>query len=50
MSEEQQRQTSEAESEELAQSKSEDEREAEEQWSQGGQDVEEAQHEEPRTE
>ena len=32
---------------ELAESKSEDERELEQQWSQGGQDVEEAQHEEP---
>ncbi len=37
----------EGEAEEQAHSKSEDERELEEEWSQGGQDVEEQQHDEP---
>lgn len=37
----------EQEAEELAESKSEDERELEEKFSQGGQDVEEEQHDEP---
>jgi hypothetical protein len=41
------RQPPEQEAEEHAESKSEDERQLEEEWSQGGQDVEEAQHEEP---
>jgi hypothetical protein len=41
------RQQPEQEAEEHAESKSEDERRLEEEWSQGGQDVEEEQHDEP---
>ena len=41
------REQPEREAEEQAESKSEDERELEEKWSQGGQDVEEEQHDEP---
>jgi hypothetical protein len=37
----------ELEAEEHASSKTEDERQLEEEWSQGGQDVEEEQHDEP---
>ncbi|MBV9716120.1 MAG: hypothetical protein JOZ64_12155 [Solirubrobacterales bacterium] len=36
--------------EELAESKSDEERRREEEWSQGGQDVEEQQHDEPGAE
>lgn len=45
MSQEQQQPQREAE--EHAKSKSKDERQLEEEWSQGGQDVEEEQHDEP---
>jgi hypothetical protein len=38
------------EAEEHAESKSDEEREREQEWSQGGQDVEEAQHQEPTSE
>ena len=41
------REQPEREAEEQADSKSKDERELEEKWSQGGQDVEEEQHDEP---
>jgi hypothetical protein len=43
------REQAEREAEEHAESKSEDERELEEKFSQGGQDVEEEQHDAPRT-
>ena len=39
-----------AEAEEVAESKTDEERELEERFSQGGQDVEEQQHEEPEVE
>lgn len=41
------REQPEREAEEQAHSKSEDEQKLEEEWSQGGQDVEEEQHDEP---
>ena len=47
MREEHQQQRPEAEAKEHAESKTDDERQLEEEWSQGGQDVEEAQHDEP---
>jgi hypothetical protein len=47
MTDEKRRQEAEKDAEEQAESKSSAERELEEDWSQGGQDVEEAQHEEP---
>jgi hypothetical protein len=47
MSDKVQKQVSEDEPEQHAESKSEDERTLEEEWSQGGQDVEEEQHDEP---
>jgi hypothetical protein len=47
MKEERQQQGPEAEAKEQAEAKSDDERELEEKWSQGGQDVEEAEHDEP---
>ncbi len=43
------REEPESEAEEHAESKSEDERRLEEKYSQGGQDVEEEQHDEPAT-
>jgi hypothetical protein len=49
MKEERQQQRPEAEAEDHAEVKSDDERELEEKWSQGGQDVEEAQHDEPES-
>jgi hypothetical protein len=50
MSSEQPQQSSAPETEELAETKTDEEREHEEQWSQGGQDVEEEQHSEPQAE
>jgi hypothetical protein len=50
MSSEHPQQTPEDQAEETAESKTEEEREREERWSQGGQDVEEAQHDEPEVE
>jgi hypothetical protein len=47
MSDEIRREEAGKEAEEQAESKSEAQRDLEEDWSQGGQDVEEAQHEEP---
>jgi hypothetical protein len=44
MSEEQRREQAEGEAKQQAESKSDEQREREEEWSQGGQDVEEAQH------
>jgi hypothetical protein len=47
MSEQERQQSSQTEAEEHADAKPAEEREHEQEWSQGGQDVEEAQHEEP---
>jgi hypothetical protein len=47
MRDERQQRASEDEAEEHAESKTDEERELEREWSQGGQDVEEAQHDEP---
>jgi hypothetical protein len=47
MAEEKRREEAGKEVEEQAESKSSEQRDLEEDWSQGGQDVEEAQHEEP---
>jgi hypothetical protein len=47
MSEEKVGNPSDHQAQELAQDKSDEQRELESEWSQGGQDVEEAQHDEP---
>ena len=47
MSEERQQQAPEGEAEEHAESKTDEQLEREQEWSQGGQDVEEAQHADP---
>jgi hypothetical protein len=49
MSEEQRRDEPETEAKEQGEAKSDEQRDAEEKFSQGGQDVEEAQHEEPES-
>jgi hypothetical protein len=49
MGEEQRRDAAEGEAKEQAEAKSDSEREREQEWSQGGQDVEEAQHQEPES-
>ena len=49
MGDERQKQAPEADAEEHAESKTEGDRELEGEWSQGGQDVEEEQHEEPHS-